>query len=184
MRIRNSSQDYGAVAMALHWLVVVFVIGAWLTGQFVDTLPRGPQRATGMFVHMTLGLSILASVAARLFWRLTDPPPVPEKSAFGRWGAWAGQAAHYILYALLVAAPVVGIVTVFARGRGLPIFGLFEIASPWAADRNFAHSVLEVHEALANGQLILVGLHAVAALAHHYILRDRTLLRMLPRPRS
>jgi cytochrome b561 len=184
MRVRNSSQGYGAVAMALHWLVVVLVIGAWFTGQSVDSLPRGPQRDTGMFVHITLGLSILASVAARLSWRLTDPPPAPEEAAFGRWGEWAGQAAHYIMYALLVAAPAVGIVAVFARGRGLPVFGLFEIASPWAADRNFAHNVTEVHETLANGLMILVGLHAAAALVHHYVMRDRTLLRMLPGRRS
>jgi cytochrome b561 len=68
----------------------------------------------------------------------------------------------------------------FARGHALPVFGLAEIASPWAADRSFAHNVKEVHETLANALLLLVGLHAAAALVHHYVLHDRTLTRMLP----
>jgi len=183
MQIRNSSSGYGAVAMTLHWAVVVLVLCAWLTGQFGDALPRGPQREMGEFVHVFLGLSILALVIARLVWRLADPPP-PEEPALGRWSEQAARAAHYILYALLIAAPLVGIVVQFARGHALPVFGLFEIASPWAADRNFAHNVKEVHEALANALLILVGLHAAAALAHHYVLHDRTLIRMLPWSRN
>ena len=68
----------------------------------------------------------------------------------------------------------------FARGHALPLFGLGEIASPWPADRTFARSVKGVHELLANALIILALLHAAAALAHHWFLRDRTLRRMLP----
>jgi len=62
----------------------------------------------------------------------------------------------------------------------LPIFGLFEIASPWAKDRAFAGSATEVHEVLANALVILAAGHAAAALVHHWTFRDRTLVRMLP----
>lgn len=179
MHVRNSSDGYGAVAMTLHWAVVILVFCAWLTGQFGDVLPRGPQREAGEFIHIFLGLAILALVAARLCWRLADPPP-PEDPAIGRWSERAARAIHYIMYALLVAAPIAGIVLQFARGHALPVFGLAEIASPWAADRSFAHNVKEVHETLANALLLLVGLHAAAALVHHYVLHDRTLTRMLP----
>ncbi|MDE2375868.1 cytochrome b [Bradyrhizobium sp.] len=183
MHIRNSREGYGAVAMTLHWAVVMLVACAWLTGQFGDVLPRGPQREAGELVHMFLGLSIVVLVAARLFWRLADSPP-PEDPSIGPWSERAAHAIHYLMYALLIAAPVVGIVLQFARGQSLPVFGLFEIASPWTADRSFSRSVKEVHETLANGLLILVGLHAAAALVHHYVLRDRTLVRMLPRSRG
>ena len=183
MHARNSSEGYGAVAMTLHWAIVVLVACAWLTGQFGDALPRGPQREAGLFIHIFLGLSILALAAARLVWRATDPPP-PEENALGRWSEWAARATHYILYALLIAVPVAGVAVQFARGHALPVFGLFEIASPWIADRSFAHDVKEVHEVLANALLVLVGLHAAAALIHHYVLHDRTLLRMLPWSRS
>ncbi len=183
MHIRNSSEGYGAVAVTLHWAVVMLVVGAWLTGQFGDVLPRGPQREAGQFIHIFLGLSIVALAAARLAWRVTDPPP-PEDKPLGRWSEWAARATHYVLYALLMAVPVAGVALQFARGHALPVFGLFEIASPWTADRGFAHDVKELHEVLANALLILVGLHAAAALVHHSVLHDRTLVRMLPGQRT
>lgn len=88
--------------------------------------------------------------------------------------------AHVGLYALLIAVPVIGIVLQFARGEALPLFGLMEITSPWQKDRAFAHNVKELHEIAAHGLVVLAGLHGGAALAHHWIFRDRTLVRMLP----
>ena len=184
MRVRNSPQGYGAIAMALHWVVVVLVVGAWLTGQFGDEVPRGAAREAGLFAHVSLGLAVVVFVIARLFWRLSDPPPALEPSPLGAWGGRASQAMHYLIYVALIAVPIAGIVVQFARGHALPIFGLFEIASPWSADRAFAHDAKEVHEVVANVMLTLIGLHAAAALAHHYVFRDRTLLRMLPVTRS
>lgn len=184
MRIRNSSQGYGAVALTLHWLVALLVIAAWLTGQFGDALPRGAAREAGLFAHISLGLAIVALMVARLYWRLSDPPPAPEKSPFDPWGEWAAKAVQFLIYVLVVAIPAVGIVALFARGHALPVFGVFEIPSPWPADRAFAHDVTEIHETIANAMMVLVGLHAAAALVHHYILRDRTLARMLPGARA
>ncbi|QQO36253.1 cytochrome b [Bradyrhizobium diazoefficiens] len=183
MRARNSSRSYGAIAMALHWAVFVFVLGAWMSGQFGAELPRG-ARETGLFVHISLGLAILGFVMARLAWRAADPVPAPVDSPLGLWGERAGQAVHYMLYALLIAVPIAGIVVQFAKGHALRIFGLFEIVSPWTADRAFGRDTREVHDLLANGTMTLIGLHAAAALVHHYIFRDRALLRMLPCSRS
>lgn len=116
----------------------------------------------------------------RLLWRLADPPPPPEPTVLGKWLDRAGRLAHYALYALLIAAPVAGIVLQFARGEPLQLFELFEIASPWSANRTFARTVKEAHEVLSNGLVIFAAFHAAAALFHHWVLRDRTLLRMLP----
>jgi cytochrome b561 len=84
----------------------------------------------------------------------------------------------------MFAIPVLGIITQFARGYPLPVFGLLDIPSPWIGDRAFVHSMKELHEAFATGLMLLIGLHAGAALVHHYVLHDRTLLRMLPGARS
>lgn len=180
MRLRNSADGYGAVPQALHWAVAVLVVVAWSTQTFDDVLPRGPARAAALFVHISAGLAVITLVVARLAWRVGDPPPAPEKTTLGEWAERAGQITHYLLYALLVAIPIAGIVLQFARGDTLPIFGLVHIASPWPADRAFSRSVKDVHAFLANAIMILAGLHAAAALAHHWIFRDRTLLRMLP----
>ncbi len=183
MRFRNSADGYGAIAQSVHWLTVVLVAIAWASGTFDDVLPKGAARAVGLFVHISAGVAILVALAVRLLWRMVDPPPKPAPTMLGAWVDAVGRLMHYALYALLVAVPIAGIVLQFARGDALPLFGLAEIPSPWVADRAYARSVKEVHEVLANALAILAAFHAAAALVHHWILRDRTLVRMLPATR-
>jgi cytochrome b561 len=180
MSLRNSADRYGLVAQTLHWLTVVLVTAAWGLGTVGDDLPEGVARAAGLFTHISAGLAIIAIVLVRLLWRIGDPPPALERTPLGEWPDRAARIAHYTLYALLVAVPIAGIVVQFARGDALPVFGVFEIPSPWPADRAFARSVKEVHEVLANALVIFAVLHAGAALVHHWVFRDRTLVRMLP----
>jgi cytochrome b561 len=185
MQLFNSPTRYGVIAQCLHWAAVALVILAWTLGMLGDELPRGPSRDLGLYIHTTAGLLVIALTILRLLWRLVDPSPPAEKTRFGEWlfADWIGlgaKLAHFGLYVLLVAVPVAGIFLQFARGDSLPVFGITEIASPWARDRGFAESVKEVHELLAHGLLAVAGLHAAAALVHHWVFADRTLIRMLP----
>lgn len=180
MRWRNSTEGYGAVPQMLHWTTVAMVVVAWFLGQFDDIFPKGAARMASLFVHVTAGLAVIGILVMRLVWRLVDSPPPIERTSLGAWLDRSGRLVHYILYALLVAAPISGIILQFARGDSLPLFGLTEIASPWAAERAFAHSVKGAHELMANALVVLAALHAVAALLHHWVFHDRTLVRMLP----
>jgi cytochrome b561 len=181
VQLRNTAERYGAIAKTLHWTVAALVIAAWALGTIGDELPRGAVRATGQLIHMSAGLAILALLVVRLIWRMTDPPPAPEITPFGRWADRAGRFAHWLLYALLAAVIGAGIIAQFADGDALPVFGLFEIASPWTKDHQFAKAVEEIHEVLANALVIVAALHTAAALVHHWLFHDRTLARMLPR---
>jgi cytochrome b561 len=181
MQLRSSVEGYGAVSQVMHWITVVLVILAWLLGQFDDVFPKGAARVAALFVHNSAGLAVTGILVLRLLWRFSDPPPPIERTIFGAWFDRAGRLAHYLLYALLVAVPISGIVLQFARGDALPLFGLTEITSPWVGDRAFARSMKEIHEVTANALIVLAALHAAAALLHHWVLRDRTLVRMLPR---
>jgi cytochrome b561 len=179
MPVRNSPERYGAIPKAFHWLTVVLVIAGWLLGQFIDDLPKALHPAS-LVTHIAIGTTILVLLIMRLSWRFIDPPPPPEQTALGRIAAFGGQSAHYALYALLVAIPIFGVLVQFSRGNALPIFGLFEIPSPWLKDRALANSLLEIHEWLANTLIVVASLHGAAALMHHFVLGDRTLRRMLP----
>src|SRR5580658_4492259 len=145
MQLANSKTQYGAVPQILHWLTALFVICGWLLGTFLDDLPKGPIRSSGLVIHMTLG-----------------------------------QFVVVFLIALLVAVPFMGILVQLKRGHALPLFGIWDLNSPWPVDRAMAKGLLEVHEYLADALLLLAGVHAAAALMHHYLFEDRTLLRMLP----
>ena len=185
MQIFNSPTRYGAIAQSMHWFVVVLVILAWVLGVSDDLLPKGPARAAGLYIHITAGLLVIVLTLVRLLWRTADPSPPAERTEFGDWSfaGWmdlGARLAHFGLYVLLVAVPLVGIAVQFAKGNALPVFGLFDIASPWSADRAFARNLKGIHELLAHGLLALAALHAAAALVHHWVFGDRTLTRMLP----
>jgi cytochrome b561 len=180
MQLANSPSRYGALPQLIHWLTALFVIAGWLLGTFLDDIPKGPPRAFGLLTHMTLGQCVFALVIVRLIWRYTNPPPPLEKTPFGKPLEIVATLNHYVLYALLLAVPFLGVIVQLKRGDPLPIFGFGEFASPWPNDRATARTVLSIHAFCADALLILAGVHAVAALVHHYVFRDRTLARMLP----
>jgi cytochrome b561 len=174
----TESNEYNGLAKTFHWLAALCVVLAWLLGTFIDDLPKSWEPRV-LFTHMTLGLTVLAVLVLRVGWRFAHPVPLLE-TRLGSTVEQVARAAQWLLYALMLAVPATGIVLAFARGQSVPLFGLAEIPSPWPRDRAFARSVKGVHETVANTLLILAALHAAAALLHHYVLKDRTLLRMLP----
>jgi cytochrome b561 len=180
MQLANSTVRYGAFPQTVHWLTAIFVICGWLIGQFGDVLPKGPPREFGLLVHMTLGQCVIALLLIRVAWRLVNPPPPLEPTPLGRFLEIAAKCSHFTLYVLLFAVPMLGIMVQLKRGNDLPVFGVWQFQSPWPVDRSLARSILWFHGNLADALLILAGIHAGAALVHHWIWRDRTLRRMLP----
>jgi cytochrome b561 len=175
-------QRYSNTAQALHWLSALAVVIAWGLGLLGDEFPKGPPRETAEFTHVVAGEAVIAMLVLRLAWRFIDPPPPPARpSAMGRAADFLAKIGHLALYALLLAAPAVGVTTLFAGGEALSIFGVAEIPSPWVEDRAFKHSLEEIHEFLAHGLIVLVVIHSIAAIIHHCVYRDDTLKRMLPR---
>lgn len=154
MQLANSKARYGAGPQALHWLTAIFVICGFLLGQFGDVLPKGAPRDFGLLMHMTLGQCVLALLLVRLAWRNVNPPPPPEATPLGRLIELAGKASHFTLYALLLAVPLLGMVVQLKRGNALPIFGFWQVQSPWPVDRNLARSILSLHGTLADALLI------------------------------
>jgi cytochrome b561 len=179
MQWRNSAERFGLPAQLLHWLTALFMLLAWLLGTFKDTLPRGAPREQALALHWSFGFLVLALACARAAWRAVDhlPPEVPGVAA---WEHRVAGLAHLALYAIMVGLPLTGLFTAYAQNRAVTVLGLFTIPPLIGADRALARSIKDVHELLGNAMLVLVGLHAAAALRHHFILRDAVLRRMLP----
>jgi cytochrome b561 len=176
-----TSERYSAPAQMFHWVSAVLVGLAWLLGQTRDNFAKGEPRQLVDFVHVTAGQTIVILLLLRLLWRFVSPPPAREAGPGGVWAERVAVLTQSLLYLLLLAIPIVGVVTLFADGKPLPLFGLGQIPSPWAKDKALEHTVKEIHEWLANGLILLAALHAGAALAHHFRLKDDTLKRMLPK---
>jgi cytochrome b561 len=165
---------YDRATRILHWTVGGLVILLWLMAQGNSFLQKGPLRLSIWSVHVLLGFLLTALLVARIAWRVskgTKLPPVER----GIWG-YAATAVHYLLYMLLITVVVLGIMNVF--GHGFPLFNTWKFPRFW--DKPFQHQVAEWHGLAANIIAGAAALHAIAALWHHWILKDTTLRRMWP----
>ncbi|TXG81986.1 MAG: cytochrome b [Sphingomonadales bacterium] len=181
---------YTQVAIILHWLIALGVIGLIVAGKWMAGAINRPETqalAYDVFqLHKSVGITVLLLTILRLAWRLGHrPPPLPD--AMPGWQKAAATGAHWLFYLLLIGIPLSGWALVSASPLGLPtlLYGVVEwphiAALTHVADRQAtAHQLEEVHELLGNAMLLLVLLHVAAALKHQYLDRDNLLARMLP----
>lgn len=178
MAIRNSAERYGWAAKGLHWLTALAVAAMFPIAWWMDALPMGLAKLEAYGWHKSLGMTILAVTLLRLSWRLANPQP--RYLGDSGWQRRAATLAHWLLYACLIAMPVLGWLMSAAANTPVNLFGLVVLPNPIAPDRALAALFEEVHGTLAYGLLALVALHVAAALKHHFRDRDATLRRMLP----
>lgn len=171
------SQRYDSVAIALHWTIAALILIAFALGLTVDDFPKayGPMVVN---IHALLGVAVLVLTLVRLGWRLTHTPPALPASG-GPLANKAAKAVHVLLYALMLAAPLIGLPTLFYRGRGLD-FGLFAIPPVLPRVPEIFHPLTEAHELAAYALVLLAAGHVLAALYHQAVLKDRLMERMLP----
>ncbi len=177
--LRNTTDRWGVVSLSLHWLTVLLIVGLCVIGFVMQELPNRPWKADVYALHKSFGLAVLAITVLRLLWRLVAGAPAPEPGT-PAWQRWAAQATHGALYAILLAMPLSGWLYNSASGFPLKFFGGFSLPKLSGYDagvKEFAH---EAHEFLFLALAAIVTVHALAALKHHYVDRDRTLHRMLP----
>jgi cytochrome b561 len=165
----------GSFARFLHWSMAAMIVGLYVLGAVVEEVPRGASRDFGMMLHQSFGLLFVVLLLARLAVR---PAAAAATSAFER---TAARLMHLALYALMVITPLAGLGKQWARGRVVDVFGLFALPSPLDADRALSKAFGEVHETAAVAILVLAGVHAAAALWHHFVRRDDVLRGILGR---
>lgn len=170
---------YDLPAQALHWATAFVIIAAWGLTLVIDGMPRGPEKAYYIGLHKSLGVTTMALVLLRLVWRRLSPPPALPENMSGLLQS-AAAAAHIGLYLLMILLPVSGVVMSQANERPVAFFGLFTLPTLIGPDKDLGHDVKEAHELLGNLLMLLVFLHAAAALFHQHILKDGLMLRMLP----
>ncbi|MBS0200112.1 MAG: cytochrome b [Proteobacteria bacterium] len=180
MPLKNTPGEWGGVSKALHWLIVVLIIVMGYLGLTMVDLPISPHKIATYALHKSIGITILALVVLRLLWRLYAgaPAAVPGTS---RWQHVAATAMHWALYTLLLAMPISGWIVNSATGFPLQWFGMINLPALVARNHDLHEQMTEVHEFLFWTMVVLAVLHALAAIGHHFIQRDATLTRMLPR---
>jgi len=190
MQWRNTSERYGFIAQALHWLVAGGIVAQYVLAEVAEDGSKASTEPFGAAgIHIALGVTILVLAALRLAWRLIELPP-ERPFEMKSYEVALARAAHIAFYVLLFAIPLSGWALASAGGEGLTFFGWFDLPQfqpvtqmplPWVEGGRLSKDQLEeLHEVLFNLLVGLALLHVVAALKHQFIDRDNVLRSMLP----
>lgn len=180
----DDGTNYDNVAIALHWTTALLVIVQFALAISWDSFSK-PTRQAMETLHISLGVLLTAVILARIAWRLV--PGHQRSSLQAGWVRLASKGVHYLLYAMLVAQAALGFGFRWAQGHPVEFFGLFGIPGPYGElARPVRRQLHQLHEWIGWTIVIIALLHALAALYHHHVLKDRVLRRMLPaaRPRA
>ena len=181
MQLRNSSSRYGWVSIFMHWGVALAVFGLFALGLWMVGLDYySTWRKDAPDLHKSIRLTLFAVMLLRVVWRFVSPPP-PTLSSYSRLTRLGAKVGHSFLYLSLFAVMIAGYLISTADGAGIAVFGLFEVPALVSGLPDQADVAGVVHLYLAWALVVFAGLHALAALKHHFIDRDATLARMLGR---
>lgn len=168
---------YDAFARSLHWLILALVALQFTLAWTMPDIPRGQPPEELVDLHLSFGIVILAVMVVRLSWRLIRPvPPLP--ASLPTWQAVASRTVHWALYLGLLAMPFSGWAWASAKGWPVRVFGLGPLPPLLPNGSGLRSAAAFIHSNLSTAVLILVGVHAAAALYHHLVLRDEVLFRM------
>lgn len=185
MSFMNNRNHYGWLVILLHWLLFLLIVGLVASGKYSHSLPREEKISELIFYHKQVGVAVLLLMMFRLLWRLVNTSVQPLVEGFLLRSA--AFLTHWLLYLVVMAQAVVGITMSQAAGNEVKLFGavlpelggelglLTEHVSEVFADGRMLFT-WHSYGAIAIG--VLVAIHLIAALTHHFYWSDDTLRRM------
>ena len=179
MTLRNTPRRWGALAQLLHWLVVLLIIAQFTLATLFDDLPAGAKKLTLLARHKSIGITILMLALLRLVWRTRSPgPALPD--TLKPYERTLARLTHVLLYVFLFAVPLSGWLMSSARGFPVSWFGFLQLPDLVPKNKALYETLMDTHAVLAWSLGSVAILHLLAALRHHFLLKDDVLRRMLP----
>ena len=197
--MNRPTTSYTKTAKVLHWLIAIGIFGMFALGWFMSELPKEApkQMAYDLFnlgvytwnlseeisprtfyfnLHKSVGVTIFALILIRILWRITHRPPALLAS-YKAWESKLASGAHHLLYLLMVALPLSGIIMATYSKYGIKWFGLELIKG--LDNKDMRELFYEAHEIIGLIILLVIIVHIIGALKHKFIDKDDTLKRML-----
>jgi cytochrome b561 len=169
--VRETAQ-FPAASRLIHWLMAVMIVAMLFIGAAMVT-------ATGRYddlvaIHRPLGIAILALVVVRIVNRLLNrPPPLP--ASLPPVQRVAAKASHHLLYALMIAMPLIGWAMQSAAGYPIVLYGPLSLPPIVPPSPALYTGLRTAHEVLAYAFFALILVHLGAALFHGLVRRDGVL---------
>lgn len=171
-----TNTHYTRAAITLHWAGAGLILAGLFMGWTMTEMPISPQRLKVYNYHKWLGVTVLALALLRLVVRVARPPPALPSMVV--WQRRVARVGHGLLYVLMLVVPLAG--WIYSNAAGYPVVYLGKLPLPnlVGPDKALAAGWVQIHGSLALALAVLTGLHVLAALHHHFILRDTTMRRM------
>lgn len=177
--LKNTDRCYGLVSQAFHWLVVALILFQYTWAWRINYAEGLRERFELVTQHKTIGMAVLSLAVLRLAWRLFNrPPPLPDH--LKRWEQIGAKTGHWLLYGLIFAVPLSGWTYSSAAGLGDYWWGPVSFPSLVESNEALEDVMARVHQVLGITLGVVAGGHALAALRHHFWVRDDIMKRMLP----
>jgi len=174
----TNAPGYGFWHKTFHWLIFGLIAAQYFVGSVMPHVGRNTQDEGWVHWHFVIGTSILFFIALRLVWRLMHP--VALENNMPLWQARLASFTHMGLYVLIVVMCVLGWAAMGDRGWTAYLFGIVALPSLAAKGTPWAHTAGDIHDTLVYVLLAFIVLHVAGGLYHYFVLRDRTLQRMMP----
>lgn len=175
--LKNTENSYGTVAKSFHWILFVMLTFSVVAGNFLASMPKGAEKLQAAGMHKSFGVIILLLVLFRFCWKLINPTPNTTTNASPMEKLLA-HGMHWLLYALMFAQPLSGILMTQSAGYPVSVFGLFEIPTLLDKAPSSAEFFRDAHGVIWILLALSVFGHIAAAMFHHVIRKDDVLKSM------
>ena len=179
MRLLNTRERYGGVAILLHWLMAILLIGLAVLGLYMVSLPDvgfDTRKIELILYHKELGMIALALAALRLAWRISSALP-RLVATLPDWQQVIARFVHLCFYGVMFALPITGWMMSSATGIPVNVVGL-QLPDLVSYDERWFQALIDIHRWLGYALVLLILVHAGAALRHHLVFKDETLKKM------
>ena len=174
----ETSAGYTATARVLHWITAILVLAQIVLGILIANKWTGAWQDQLYDLHKSNGAVLIPIILIRIFYRRGHPPP-PLPADIPAIQQFAAHVTHYLLYGLVVAQVFLGWIATAAYPAPVPIYGLFNLPSIWPVNRALSEQLLSVHKIVGIAIAVVAAMHIGAALFHHFVRKDRVLMRMV-----
>lgn len=179
MPLKNTDKRFGTIAMLLHWIMAIIIIGLLIVGVYMVQLSFSARKLKLYGFHKEFGLLILALVIVRLCWRLINIMP-SFPGSMPAWQLSIARLVHYIFYGLFFVLPLTGWMLSSASDLPVSFFGWFVMPNLVSPNEYLRDVLIQVHHIFGFIMIGCVLAHIAAVVQHQFILKDNLIRRMLP----
>ena len=173
MNALSTNNQYGTVAVVIHWLSALLILFLIRSGFRASDIEDPAAKAAILRMHIPIGIAILLLTLARIgWWRWADKKPVSINATKRQ--ERAASLVHRFFYIVILGMAASGIGMMILSDAGSIIFGESSVPLPDFWD----YRPRRPHGIGARLMMILLIAHVGAVLYHHFIKKDGLISRM------